>query len=139
MIEWQPKIETRENKANNIFGISTCRYTHRYGQIGEDNLKNDHLAIMPDIPKGIYATLDLIYDHYLFYGVFNPVLLGNKWSGDKTDQYGFDVAKISKLVPFGFYSFKTKGDIFMRALAIMENGDPERGIPEGFIGQFIKR
>ena len=130
-------IATRELKRNNIFGLESCRFTRLYGQIGEDNEKPDHLAIMPTLESGIHAAIDLIRAAYLVGGFFVPFLLGNRWSGDLTKKYGKSLAQIMRVSPFLPLPFASYGDSLLRAMAIMENGDPCRSIPAGYFGQFI--
>jgi hypothetical protein len=140
-ITWTPNGMTREIKARNIFGLSTCRFTRLWGQVGEDNSLGDHLAVMPSIPAGIHATIDELKKIYLHLGnmeIFLPAFLGNGWSGDPLKVYGRNLAKIMKLPPFKPVSFKIQGDNLLRALALMENGDPCRNIPEGYFAQFIE-
>lgn len=135
---WVPAGTTREIRAFNIFGVSSSRFTHMYGQKGEDNLKGDHLAIMPDFEKGFHAAIDLIRQNYLTLGCFVPFVLGNKWAGDKTQKYGVSLAKVMKADPLLPLNFKKAGDTLLRAMAIMENGDPCRNIPRGYFERFIQ-
>lgn len=127
---------TREIRANNLLGVSTCKFTHQFGQVGEDNEKGDHLAIMPDLEKGNYAAIALLTAKYLFCGWFVPFLLGNKWAGDLKQEYGKELSKIMG-VGFRPFYFPLMGDSLMRAMTIMENGNPCRHIPENYFGQFI--
>lgn len=146
-IEWTPAGTKREIRAKNIFGIESSKFTRRYGQIGEDNSMGDHLAMMPNFESCIYAALDLIRGNYLgIGGVFIIETFGNRWSGDKKFIYGTAVRQVmnslfprpaSKYFPFLPTTFSKSGDRLLRALAIMENGDPCRNIPEGYFGQFI--
>jgi len=136
-INWIPQIMTREIKAANIFGLSTCRFTRLWGQVAEDNEKNDHLAVMPNGINGIHAAIDNIRFDCLFLGMFRPAQFGNHWSGDPKKEYGFELAKVMKMNPGGVFSFKEEGDALLRAMAIMENGDACRDIPPGYFNQFI--
>ena len=136
-LQWASQ-QTRELKANNLFGISTCRYTRLFNQSGEDNSMKDHLAIFPHLDNSIFATIDLLKAHYLTLGFCVPSLLGDKWSGDKSLKYGLNLSKIAKLNPVIPIQFKLKGDSILKALAIMENGEPCRNIPVGFFNYYIQ-
>lgn len=140
-LKWDGTNLTREGRARNIFGISSCSYTRKYGQVGEDNKRNDRLAIMPTNEAGYHAAIELIRDHYLMLGnfqFFSPCVFGNKWSGDPAKKYGFNLAKMMRVNAWMPLPFRTWGHVLLRAVAIMENGDPCRDIPEGFFDQFIR-
>lgn len=138
-ISWNGTTQTRSGRAKNLFSLSTCSYTRRYGQIGEDNTLGDHLAIMPTYEAGIHAGIDLIRAHYLFMGFFIPSLFYQRWSGDIGDlkHKGENFSVLLSTPPYLALSFKKSGDALLKTLAIMENGDPARTIPEGYFGQFI--
>jgi hypothetical protein len=143
-ITWAGSNETRELRAKNIFGLSSSRFTRLWGQIGEDNKLNDHLAVMPTMEAGIHASIDCIQKFYLHMGnmqIFVPVFFYNGWCGDSKDVKkvkGINFCRLMKAPRFKPLSFKTSGDSLLRALAIMENGDPCRSIPVGYFQQFIE-
>ena len=130
-------ISTRELRAKNIFGLSTCHITSKYGSVSEDNKKFDHLAIMPCFEAGILATIEDIEKYHLTGRRYSPVQLGNEWSGDLTMAYGRNLASIMKVDPVNTLNFYETAEILLRAMAIMENGDPARNITEGYFGQFV--
>lgn len=137
-IYWNQDLTlTREFRAKNLLGLSTCRFTRMFGQTSEDNLKNDHLAIFPFLENGIHASIAELRFKYVNNGLFIPALLGNRWSGDLTKRYGVNLSRVMRVLPYWPLSFSKRGDDLMRAMAIMENGDPARNIPKGYFGQFI--
>lgn len=137
MIEWDSN-QTREFRAKNPFGLSMCSYARRYGAVSIDKAEPDNLAIFPNIQSGIHASIDLLRDKYLIAGMFAPYWLGNRWAGDKTMKYGMNLASIMKVNPFFPLSFEASCDTLLKAMCIMENGNPARVIPVGFFGQFAK-
>lgn len=137
MTPWE-STATRELRANNPLGVSTCRFTRLWGQVSEDNAKGDHLAVMPSKIHGVHAAHDLLKANYLWCGFFIPWFLGNKWAGDKTGGYGLSVARIMGRPAYLPLPFKLFYDPLMKAMAIMENGDPARSIPAGYFKAIIE-
>ncbi len=133
----KPSTDTRGYRAKNLLNVSSCSFTRKWGQIGEDNSEGDHLAIMPSFENGVHAGIDLIRKHFLFFGLFAPAVFGNRWSGDKSKKYGFTLAQMMKMSPGLPVSFKKYGDLLLRNVAILEQGPPARAIVPGYFDQFI--
>lgn len=132
---------TREFRAKNPLGVSTSQWTENEGAIGEDNSKNDHLAVMPSMRSGADAAAALLKNNYFGGGYTTPYDIGNRWSGDSpvaaqrrgdTKTYGDNLAEVMGYDPVGELNFLADGNALMRALAIMENGNPAREIPAGY-------
>jgi hypothetical protein len=132
-----PSSDRAELKALNVFGLSMCRFARLWGAVSTVPGRKDDLAIFPTKEASIHAAIDNIRFNYLFLGFFIPANFGNRWSGDSLKKYGKNLSALIYLVPWMPYHFKFFGDRLLRGIAIMENGDPCRGIQAGYFQQFI--